>query len=45
MSFYVLRLSGCWGCRVLLGFWVLGGVGLVVDIQGGENARDRVSRF
>ena len=28
-------------------FWGLGGGGggLVVDIQGGENARDRVSRF
>ena len=45
MSFYVLRLSGCRGCRALVGFWGLGGVGLVVDIQGGENARDRVSRF
>ena len=31
-----------------MGFWGLGGgggVGLVVDIQGGDNARDRVSRF
>ena len=47
MSFYVLRLSGCRGCRVLVVFWGLGGGGggLVVDIQGGDNARDRVSRF
>ena len=46
MSFYVVRLSGCRGCRVLVVFWGLGGGdGLVVDIQGGENARDRVSRF
>ena len=44
MPFYVLRLSGCRGCRVLV-FWGLGGGVLVVDIQGGENARDRVSRF
>ena len=45
MPFYVLRLSGCRGCMALVVFWGLGGGVLVVDIQGGENARDRVSRF
>ena len=28
MSFYVLRLSGCRGCRALVGFWGLGGGGV-----------------
>ena len=46
VSFYALRLSGVgvvgrWWC---FGVWG-GGGGLVVDIQGGENAIDRVSRF
>ena len=35
-------MSGLYGAGGVLGFR---GGGLVVDIQGGENARDRVSRF
>ena len=37
-------MSGLLSAGGVLGFRG-GGVGLVVDIQGGDNARDRVSRF
>ena len=38
-------MSGLLSAGGVLGFRGGGGVGLVVDIQGGDNARDRVSRF